>query len=283
MSQSHVEDRVKLRKDRSKKAIAFAMKSRWKEATAVNRAILKDFPRDLEAWNRLGKALSELGCLADAREAFSKALEVSPHNGIARKNLERLKRLDEYDQPAFVTSGATAQAFIEESGNSGVTSLVNLAPPNALLKLSPGHPIDLQCEGGGLKVFRASGEYLGQVESRLASRLARLMQGGNRYAAAVRSVSEREVIIIIRESFRHHSQAHVPSFPPRVTGPYPMYMPNSSVEYGLSDALDDDEEQLSVKDWSNDDTEPGDDAAFTPVIHRIINSPGSDLDGDDDY
>ncbi len=282
MIQSHVEDKAKLRKDLSRKAVALAMKSRWKEASAVNRAILKDFPRDLEAWNRLGKALSELGCVAEAREAFGNALEVSPHNSIARKNFDRLNRLGEDERPAFVTSGATAQAFIEEGGNSGVTSLVDLAPPNALLKLSPGHPIDLRCEGGGLKVFRASGEYVGRVESRLASRLARLIKGGNRYDATVRSVSEQDVVIIIREAFRHHSQAHVPSFPARVTGPYPMYLPAASIGYGLSDGMDD-EEQLSVKDWSNDDTEPGDDAAFTPVIHRIINNPGSDLDGDDDY
>ncbi len=282
MSQSHVEDKAKLRKDLSKKAVAFAMKSRWKEAASVNRAVLKDFPRDLEAWNRLGKALSELGCVAEARDAFGKALEVSPHNSIARKNFERLKRLGEDEQPALVTSGATAQAFIEDGGNSGVTSLVSLAPPNALLKLSPGHPIELRCEGGGLKVFRASGDYVGRVESRLASRLARLIKGGNRYDATVRSVSEREVVVIIRESFRHHSQAHVPSFPARVTGPYPVYLPGAPTDYGLSDEMDD-EEQISVKDWSNDDTEPGDDAAFTPVIHRIINSPGSDLDGDDDY
>ncbi len=28
----------------------------------------------------------------------------------------------------------------------------------------------------------------------------------------------------------------------------------------------------AVKDWSDDDTEPGDDDAFTPVIHRIISA-----------
>ena len=38
-------------------------------------------------------------------------------------------------------------------------------------------------------------------------------------------------------------------------------------------------EKVAVKDWSNDDTEPGDDEAFSPVIHRIINSPGDEMDG----
>ena len=37
----------------------------------------------------------------------------------------------------------------------------------------------------------------------------------------------------------------------------------------------------TAKDWSSDDTEPGDDEAFTPVIHRIIN-PDSD-ESDEDY
>ena len=26
------------------------------------------------------------------------------------------------------------------------------------------------------------------------------------------------------------------------------------------------------KDWSSDDTEPGDDEEFTPEVHRVINS-----------
>ena len=29
---------------------------------------------------------------------------------------------------------------------------------------------------------------------------------------------------------------------------------------------------IAVKDWSDDDTEPGDDEAFSPVVHRIINA-----------
>jgi hypothetical protein len=31
-----------------------------------------------------------------------------------------------------------------------------------------------------------------------------------------------------------------------------------------------------VKDWSDDDTEPGDDAAFASVVHRIVASDGSE-------
>ena len=63
-------------------------------------------------------------------------------------------------------------------------------------------------------------------------------------------------------------------------------MPGGVLDY------DEDEPDVSgmggrvIKDWSDDDTEPGDDDAFSPVIHRIINSSGDDDDGDipdDDY
>jgi tetratricopeptide (TPR) repeat protein len=64
-------DREKIRKDRAKKAVELAMGNRWEDAIAMNQSILKDFPEDLEAFNRLGKAFSELGRNNDAIESFS--------------------------------------------------------------------------------------------------------------------------------------------------------------------------------------------------------------------
>ena len=55
------EDRQKLKKDWAKRAIALAMKSRWADAVSTNLSLLLEFPEDLEAYNRLGKALTELG------------------------------------------------------------------------------------------------------------------------------------------------------------------------------------------------------------------------------
>ena len=73
--------------DLTRQAVALAMESRWEEAVEVNRAILDDFPTDLETCNRLGKALSELGQNVEARKAFERALSISPNNPIAKKNL----------------------------------------------------------------------------------------------------------------------------------------------------------------------------------------------------
>ena len=277
MNITGIEDKEKSRKEKARKAVALAMQNRWKEAALVNRQILDDFPRDLEASNRLGKSLSELGRNKEAKKAFQKALEIAPHNSIAKKNLDRLNRIgDTTPRPTFKIN-ATRQVFIEESGNTGVTTLVSLATPDILLKLSPGHPVNLQLDGGRLKVTAASEDYVGHVEPRLASRLLRLIKGGNQYEATITSVAEQELTIIIREISKHPSQKHIVSFPMRDNRNYPIYVtPNQITDYHRG-SEDPGEGMAPIKDWSNDDTEPGDDDAFSPVFDRIINGPGEDL------
>ena len=137
MNTIRVEDKEKIKKDQVKKAVALAMQSKWEEAAQLNRAILEDFPRDLETYNRLGKSLSELGRNREARDAFQKALEISPNNSIAHKNLDRLRRIGD-EAPSTGGASASPQAFIEESGAAAVTSLVNLGPPDRLAILAHG-------------------------------------------------------------------------------------------------------------------------------------------------
>ena len=282
MNDFGLENKEKTRKDRAKQAVAFAMKSRWEEAVLVNRAILQDFPDDLEAYNRLGKGLSELGRNREAKESFQRALELSPYNSIANKNLERLIRLgDDESAPRVAASGsATSHNFVEESGKAGKTTLINLAASNLLLQLAPGHAVKMSIEGKRLKIDNSLGEYVGQIEPRLASRLIKLINGGNQYDAAVTSVGERELTIIIRETYKHPAQSGIVSFPSRSLG-VPVPVASSILELEGSEQDMDDQESASVKDWSDDDTEPGDDDAFTPVLHRII-SANDEINSEDE-
>ncbi len=208
-----MEAKEKTKKDQSKRAVALAMERRWEEAVGVNRAIIDDFPDELEAFNRLGKALSELGQNGEALDAFRRALEISPHNGIAKKNVEKLERLGESVAVSSTRNALSPQNFIEESGKAGVTSLLSLAPPKDLMKLSPGQRVELQLEGTKLVVSSPDGEYVGKLEPRLSSRLSKLIAGGNRYEAAVTSVGEQELNVIIREVYKHPSQSGVVWFP----------------------------------------------------------------------
>ena len=279
-------NRDKVRRDRAKRAVALAMHSHWDEAVMMNRAIIRDFPDDLEAQNRLGKALSELGRNMEAKQAFQRALEISPQNGIARRNLERLTNLGDEDAPRSQAGvDAAPRVFIEESGKTTTTALVNLAPPNALLKLAPGRRVSLEIENRRIKVMDADGEYVGSVEPKLTARLLRLLQAGNRYEATVTSAGMRELTIIIRETFKHPSQSGIMSFPSRAGAGYRVYVPGGVLDYDDDDPDPDTLGGRIIKDWSDDDTEPGDDDAFAPVIHRIINSSSGNDDDipDDDF
>ena len=276
--------RDKVRRDRAKKAVALAMQGNWDDAVAMNCAILKEFPDDLEAHNRLGKALSEVGRNREARTAFQRALEISPHNGIARKNLDRLMSIGDQDAPRSKGSvEAAPKVFIEESGKATTTSLVSLASPKALLNLAPGHQVNLGIDSNRVKVMDASGEYVGSVEPKLTARLLRLVRGGNQYEAAVTSAGAQELTIIIRETYKHPSQAGIVSFPHRAGANHRVYVSGSVLAYDENDPEEGSLIGRSIKDWSDDDTEPGDDDAFAPVIHRIINSSGDDDLADDDY
>ena len=120
----------------------------------------------------------------------------------------------------------------------------------------------------------------------MGTRIARLAKGGNLYEATVTSVEEFELVIIIRETYKTPAQSGIVSFPSRSGADYRVYVPSAVMGYEVGE--DDDEERelaaVAVKDWSDDDTEPGDDEAFAPVIHRIINSPTADIaDTVDDF
>ena len=273
----------KIKNDRAKKAVALAMKNRWEEAVAVNQTIVRDFPEDVGAYNRLGKALSELGRNKEAQEAFRSVLKHSPNNSIAKKNLARLMKLADSEPTRVVKTGARrSQAFIEESGNAGLTSLVKIAPPDTLIKLTPGDIVHLELDGSRLNVRDEADAYIGQVEPRVGTRIARLTRGGNLYEAAVTSVEELEVAIIIRETYKTPAQSGIVSFPSRAGADYRVYAPSAVMGYEVEDTDSDESELTSAtaKDWSDDDTEPGDDEAFAPVIHRIINSPATVIDDD---
>ena len=118
MSPSEPMATEKQRKDRAKKAIALAMQSRWAEAVVANESILDDFPEDLEAWNRLGKALTEEGRVKAAKVTFGQVLALSPHNAIARKNLDRLMQLEGEEPPVSAGGGAARHVNVLRGGKA---------------------------------------------------------------------------------------------------------------------------------------------------------------------
>jgi len=218
------EEEARLRQRLSKEAIDLALQGRWEEAEAINRDILEKFPADAEAYNRLGRALTELEDFEGAKEAYFRALELSPENAIARKNLARLTSLtgsmatlSDGPQKASPSRTQTRRValglFITDMGKAGVVELYNVASGELLAKMGVGDQVYLEVKGRSLIVESEGGEYLGEVEPRQGLRLIKLIQGGNRYDAAILSIEEDKVQVVIKEVFQHPSQVGHPSFP----------------------------------------------------------------------
>ena len=244
------DDRTRIRRQRAEQAIQLAMQGQWEEAAKVNRIIIDVFPNDVDAFNRLGKACTELGRYAEAREAYGKTLGLDPHNSIAQKNLARLSSLGDVAAPrAEAGTKLSPQLFISETGKTGVTGLVRLAAEVAA-RLTAGDEVFLRRQNSALLVENAQGEYLGEVELKLSLRLIKLIEGGNRYAAAIATLARDNVRIIIKETYQHPSQAGKLSFPATTTGEaFRPYIKEGLVRTDADEEEESFEEGEDTEDW----------------------------------
>jgi len=240
------EEKVKLKKYWVEQAINLAMQGRWAEAVTANQNIIALFPADAEAWNRLGKAYTELGQYEDAREAYARAVQIDPSNSIAQKNLQKLSfllqashgkpRKERIPPREGETDRIEPYFFVEETGKTGVTNLVNPAPLDVLAKLTAGDPLRLRVNGYTLVVESPRGERLGEVESKLGQRIIGFMKAGNKYSAAVAALDNNTVRVIIRETYQHPSMAGRVSFPSKgEASGFRAYIKESVLRYDLEE------------------------------------------------
>ncbi len=167
----------------------------------------------------------ELGEYKKAKEAYGKALELSPTNSIAKKNLDRLALL----KGAHVTKNEQRRklppnAFIAEIGKAGVVNLLDMAPQSVLVKMAPGEQVFLKIQNQDVAVENYKDEYLGMVEPEHGLRLAKLIKGGNQYIAAIVSLDNDKVKVIMRETLQHPAQSGKLSFPIQGSGELTLRM-----------------------------------------------------------
>ncbi len=239
-------------------AIAHATTGDWEAAVETNRELLELGP-DIDAYNRLGKALAELGRADEALQAYEQALDRDGTNRIAQRNVERLRLLAGNAKPAKNGAGrpekAPATVFIEEMGKTGRARLINVGGPEVLAPLSPGDSVELAADGDEL-VATVGNQTIGSVEPRIGTRLLKLMASGNRYEAAITAIGETnaELTIIIREVFTHPSNFGKVSFPTTAavaTGGVRPYLKGSALRYDDDDEpeeVDEDSEEVEELD-----------------------------------
>jgi len=234
-------------------AIGQATQAKWADAAETNRRLIALGP-DAQAENRLAKAHWELGELGMAREHYQTALALDPTNRIAERNIDRLRILlmeaGEKTVPAQEGSKAAVSIFVEETGKTGFAHLTDLADPRKLAQVNPGDAVELTAEGNRLIAF-SNGMRIGVVDPRVAARLLKLLADGNKYAAGVTSLGDKDVRIIIREIFQDPRNYGKVSFPTaaKLTDLRP-YTRGTLVreEMDLEEDLEDDEEDEGIED-----------------------------------
>jgi hypothetical protein len=243
----------RLKRQLAEQAIAAATSGDWQGAADLNRRILET-GADSEAENRLAKALWELGQLGEAREHYQAALALDPTNRIAERNINRLRVLlaeaGERTVPALSGSKAPVGIFVEETGKTGFAGLYDLPNPRQLAQVNPGDVVELVPDGPRL-LAHSNAVTIGAVEPRVAARLLKLIANGNKYAAGVTSLGDRDVRIIIREVYQDPRNYGKVSFPTaaKVTDLRP-YTKGTLVreEEDLEEELELDEEDDEIED-----------------------------------
>ncbi len=206
-------EHLKPRSQYAEDAVQLAIAGKWDDAVKLNKFIVESFGADEETQNRLGKALSELGKLKDAKAAYEAALKINPMNSIAKRNAARINAL--LHQKEGLKVGGTRvdlNLFVEEMGKTVIT-IVESSPPDICSKVAAGDVAELKVEGDGVSAETSRGVRLGLLEAKLARRLIKFMRGGNRYQAGVTSCDGSTVKLIVRETYQDPRFAGKPSFP----------------------------------------------------------------------
>lgn len=264
MSASGTETRGRAKRQLEEMARVLAGEGRWAEAIEVNQQLIGRSPKDVNAFNRLGKAYFELHRYRSAYEAYGAAAVIDPANVIAQRNLSRiepLKAIEEDGDVLPMQQVVRPGIFIEEVGKTYVDDLVHVAGQDVLTELSSGNQLSVRVDGVEVSVIDQTGRYIGQVEPRLAKRLVELIELGNRYEVFVTSSSGQSVRVIIREVYKDPAMGNRLSFPRQGKVAVPRaYLRDTRLFRDEPDMLlgDEEDEELDADDAEDYETTDGD-------------------------
>lgn len=242
MQLAEMADSSRQAKELSRDAINMAMNGEWERAVEANRAILEKCPGQVDVMNRLGKAFMELGRYQESKDILGQLISLAPHNKIAKKNLDRLEHLEKSPSGAKQErkSGGNSKMFIEEGGKTGITLLQKTSAGQDIARVMPGDAVELRFHEARISAYTQNDEYLGQIGPKLAKRLNRLVEAGNKYEAAIIGASQEGISVIVRETYRHPSMRGVCSFPATVKEENRVYLDGKFSRYGTETDIDDD-------------------------------------------
>lgn len=197
------------------KAVQAMLQGDWKNAASLNKTILRENPEDINALNRLAFVFTSIGKVKDAKITYKKVLKLDALNQIAMRNIKKLINLSPKKiKNNKISSQYVNYTFIEETGKTKIVSLVNIAQPKIIALLTTGQPLAIIIKRSKIFIQDLDKQYLGVLPDDIGKRLIKLMKGGNAYSTCVRSASQRNVSIFVKEVKRASRYKNQPSFLP---------------------------------------------------------------------
>lgn len=254
------DEKQRLRRRLQEYAVELASNCEWEEAVDINQRIL-DIEEDPATYNRMAKALLELGRYQDAHDAYQQTLRLNPTNTIARRNLSRLDSL--MQQAGWETVSARRDFsrvdqlfFITEAGKTVLTTLHDLTDSPIVDVLSSGERLQTRVDGKSVYLLDQQDNRIGRLEPKLGQRISVLMNGGNRYDAVVVQTNSEKVRVLVREIYQDPAMRDRTSFPGSLNDE--RAYDQLTYDYESDDLMDEevlDEPEVSEEEFSNNEEE----------------------------
>lgn len=177
----------------AQEAIKSALNCDWISAREINLQILANNPNDIDALNRLSKALYELGETKKAIEISNQVLLIDPLDKIANRAIEK------YQKGKNKSSKTETILFIEEPGRTKIVNLINL-DCEICPHLSSGEKILINHGNHKVSASREDGKYIGKFKDDISKKIINLINAGNRYDFYVHAASANKVTIFIKQT-----------------------------------------------------------------------------------
>ncbi len=235
-----------------KLAIDAAINCHWDEALSLNQQIITVEPENIECLNRIAKAHFELGDFNQAKKFYQDVLKIDPYNTIAEKNLKRVSTIKKNGDGVINTGTMIHPSmFIEEPGMTKSVTLVKVAEPQKLLTLFSGQMVNLVEKKNGISATDQHDQYLGALPDDIAHHLLRLMEGGNKYQALIKTIKSNSLTILVRETFRAKKFKNQASF---LDESRPFSYSSDNITLAAEASLDRDNEETPSDDLAMENT-----------------------------
>lgn len=226
------------------KAIQAMLLGEWKNATLLNKTLIKDDPKDIDALNRLAYALTVLGKIQDAKSTYRKVLRIDVLNQIATRNIKKLTELGPKQLAKSLASVKVVNSkFLEETGKTKIISLVNTAQPKIIALLTTGQSVAIMVKRSKIFIQNQVKQYLGVLPDDIGRRLIKLIKGGNTYEACIKSATEHNVCVFIKETKRASKFKNQPSFPQTADQDLTLSRDNRTRIKNYRDAAEEDDDR----------------------------------------